>query len=392
MDRRWLASPAAQVAALVVGLTLVASGCAPEVLTDINSEDAPTATPGTTPSTSLSPTTSAPPAVDPVTVRVTDTVATDIAIPWGLAALPDGTALVTSRDEHHLFRLAPGAGKVVDLGEIPGVESDGDDGGLLGVAVSRYYRTTKRIYLYYSTRTDNRIAYVTLQPGSPATLSEPRVVFSGIPHGTSNNGGRIVFGPDGMLYVGTGDAGVPALAQDLDSLGGKILRMTPTGRPAPGNPYPGSVVFSSGHRDVQGLAFTAEGRLHASEPADSTAGELNWIRPGRNYGWPDLQDAPGTTRPVATVDLAGSSFSGIASVGASVFAADLGGQRLWQLPLAGAGLAGEPSEFLSGDYGRLRSVIALDATHLLLSTSNTDGGLAPLPGDDRLLLVELDKG
>ncbi len=386
MDRGWLVAPAA----LVVGLVLVATGCAPEVLTDTTRDAEVTNAPDATPSTSAV----APPVVpSPVTVATTvqviDTAATDIAIPWGLAALPDGTALVTSRDEHHLYRVAPGAGKIVDLGRIPGVDSDGDGGGLLGIAVSRYYPTTKRIFLYYSTRTDNRIAHVTLQPGSPATLSEPKVVFSGIPHGSRHNGGRITFGPDGMLYVGTGDAGIPALAADLDSFGGKVLRMTPAGGPAPGNPFPGSVVYSYGHREVQGLAFTSEGRLLASEPADATAGEVDWIRPGRNYGWPASQGAPGTTRPVAEVDVAGASLSAIAPVGNSVYVADLEGQRLWRLSLAGAALAAEPEEFLVGDYGRLRSVIALDDTRLLIATSNTDGGLSPLPGDDRLLLLEI---
>lgn len=389
MDRRWLAAPAA----LVVGLGLLTTGCAPEVLTDTSRDLDVAATPNATPSPSAAPSAAPPVAPSPTpvesAVQVIDTVATDIAIPWGLAALPDGTALVTSRDEHHLYRVAPGAGRIVDLGEIPGVTSAGDGGGLLGVAVSKYYATTKRIFLYYSTRTDNRIAHVTLQPGSPATLSEPTVVFSGIPHGSSNNGGSITFGPDGMLYVGTGDAGVPALAQDLESVGGKVLRLTPAGRPATGNPFPGSVVYSYGHRDVQGLDFNADGRLLASEPADTTAGELNWIRPGRNYGWPVSQDSPGTTRPVAEVAVAGASFSGLAPVRDSVYVADLAGQRLWHLAVAGAALAAEPEEFLVGDYGRFRSVIALDDTRLLISTSNTDGGLSPLPGDDRLLLLEL---
>ena len=326
-------------------------------------------------------------------VQVVDTVATDIPIPWGMAELPDGTVLVTSRDEHHLYRVAPKAGKVVDLGEIPGVVSDGGEGGLLGVAVSSYYPGTKRIFLYYSTATDNRIATVTLQPGSPATLSDPEVVFSGIPRGFRHNGGRIAFGPDDMLYVGTGETEVPSLAQDTSSLGGKILRMTPQGNPAPGNPFENSVVYSYGHRNVQGLTFNEQGRLFASEFGDKTADELNWIRPGRNYGWPASQgttDLEGITSPIAEFGTDEDSPSGVAMAGGSVYMAALRGERLWRIPLDGTKLVARPRAFLIGELGRLRTVLALSETQLLISTSNTDGRISPRPGDDRLLLLDVN--
>lgn len=410
---------------LVLGAALLSTGCSPQTVSDTSRDtSAPADTtasetpaevipsgapaePGSTqtiiPPDSATTSPSESPTSEPSgpestagtargSVKVIDTVATDIPIPWGLAELPDGTVLVTSRDEHHLYRVAPNVGKVVDLGEIPGVVSDGGEGGLLGVAVSSYFPSNKRIFLYYSTATDNRIATVTLQPGDPATLSAPKVIFSGIPRGFRHNGGRIAFGPDEMLYVGTGETEVPALAQDKTSLGGKILRMTPTGDPAPGNPFKGSVVYSYGHRNVQGLTFDAQGHLFASEFGDKTADELNWIRPGRNYGWPASQgktDLAGVTNPIAQFGTDEDSPSGVALAGGSVYMAALQGQRLWRIPLDGTRLVAKPRAYLVGDFGRLRSVIALSDTELLLSTSNTDGRVAPRPGDDRLLLVRV---
>jgi glucose/arabinose dehydrogenase len=416
MNRGSLVTPVA----VFLGAALLSTGCSPQTVSD-TSRDA--GTPSTTSATSASPgevapsgapqvpnstqtiippdsSTNAPEPTEPAepagtakgSVKVIDTVATDIPVPWGLAKLPDGTVLVTSRDEHHLYRVAPKAGKVVDLGEIPGVDSDGGEGGLLGVAVSKYYAENKRIFLYFSTATDNRIATVTLLPGSPASVSEPKVIFSGIPRGFRHNGGRIAFGPDEMLYVSTGETEVPALSQDKSSLGGKILRMTPKGKPAPGNPFKNSVVYSYGHRNVQGLTFDSQGRLFASEFGDKTADELNWIRPGRNYGWPASQgstDLKGVTNPIAEFGTDEDSPSGIALAGGSVYMAALQGQRLWRIPLDGTKLVAEPRSFLIGEFGRLRSVIALNDTELLVSTSNTDGRISPRPGDDRLLLVRV---
>ena len=319
MNRGSLVTPAA----LAVTAVLLAAGCAPQTKSDTTrdldslpassagpvspSEVAPSAPPRPTgdatiippDSASQSPTAepdgadtpSTPSSPDPSrspvgtargSVKVVDTVATDIPIPWGMARLPDGTVLVTSRDEHHLYRVAPKAGKVVDLGEIPGVVSDGGEGGLLGVAVSSYYPETKRIFLYYSTSTDNRIATVTLQPGSPATLSDPRVVFSGIPRGFRHNGGRIAFGPDDMLYVGTGETEVPALAQDTSSLGRAQLdpprpqlrlarepgRHRPEGRDQPDRGVRHRRGLSQRRRDGRwlGLHGRAQGRASLADP------------------------------------------------------------------------------------------------------------------------------
>jgi len=233
---------------------------------------------------------------------------------------------------------------------------------------------------------------VTLRPaGSPSRLSRPTVILDGIPRGYHHNGGRIAFGPDGMLYAGTGEAEVASLAQDETSLGGKILRMTPEGAPAPGNPF-GTVVYSIGHRNVQGLAWDAEGHLFASEFGDHDKDELNWIRPGRNYGWPASQGRTtiaGYTSPVAEFGTEEDSPSGIALAGGSVFMGALAGQRLWRIPLDGTRLVAPPQSFLQGRYGRLRSVLALSDDTIVITTSNQDGRIPANPGDDRILLLKV---
>ena len=373
----------------------------PDPVPDAVSPPATPASPPTTPppveETEPPPAVPALPADTPGTaqgrVRVIDTVATDIDVPWGLAALPDGTVLVTSRDDHHLYRLAPFTGRRTDLGEIPGVDTDGGEGGLLGVAVSPRFAVDQRIYLYWSTVADNRIGYVELRPkGSAARLSRPTVVLDGIPRGFRHNGGRLAFGPDGMLYAGTGETENTALAQDRDSLGGKVLRMTPEGRAPRSNPFRGSVVYSVGHRNVQGLVFDARGRLFASEFGDHDKDELNWIRPGRNYGWPygeGITDLAGFESPVAEFGTEEDSPSGVAIAGGSVFMGALAGQRLWRIPLDGTRLVAPPTSFLQARYGRLRSVLALDERTLLVTTSNQDGRITPYAGDDKILMLRV---
>jgi glucose/arabinose dehydrogenase len=219
--------------------------------------------------------------VDPANPAV-QTIATGLQIPWGMAFLPDGTALVTERrtgrilsltgDGHvtevHRLRVAPTADGSI------GIHAHGE-AGLLGIAISPHYATDKWVYIYYTgashTSADNRIARLHL-----GGAVQP--ILTGIPAGDNHAGGRIAFGPDGMLYATTGETYLtPIIAQDPTSLGGKILRVTPDGKPAPGNPFPNSPVWSIGHRNVQGLAWDAQGRLYASEFGDKHTDEINLI-------------------------------------------------------------------------------------------------------------------
>jgi glucose/arabinose dehydrogenase len=329
-------------------------------------------------------------------VRLVATPATGIDVPWGLALLPDGAVLVTARDDFRVFRLDVSLGRLTPVGTVPGVVSNVSqqgEAGLLGVAVSPTFTRDRLVFVYYSTSGDNRIAAMTYDSSRPAgrQLGRPSVIVKGIPHNVHHDGGRLAFGPDGYLYATTGEAQQPALAQDKSSLGGKILRMTATGRPAPGNPF-GTLVWSYGHRNVQGIAWDAAGRLWASEFGDHSEDELNLIRPGHNYGWPQTEgrtNVPGITGPVAQWGPPEDSPSGIAIARGAVWMAALRGQRLWRIPLDGSATAAPPQDFLVGRYGRLRSVLAVGPDTLLVTTSNRDGRQSPGPRDDRILLLRV---
>lgn len=313
-------------------------------------------------------------------------VARGLAVPWGLNFLPGGDALVTERDRTRIVRVTS-QGRVTPVGRVPQAEANGE-GGLLGLAISPTFATDRLVYVYYSTPTENRIVRMTYQDGR---LGPPEPIVTGIPSAVYHDGGRIVFGPDGMLYAGTGDATIGPLAQNLGSLAGKILRMTPEGQPAPGNPFPGSLVYSYGHRNVQGLAFDSQRRLWASEYGANRWDELNLIRPGGNYGWPIVEGPGGDgvfIQPAAQWRPTEASPSGIALVDDVVYIAALRGQRLWQIPIRGED-AGDPVDYFVGELGRMRTVWPAPDGSLWLMTSNRDGRGEPRPGDDRIVRVVL---
>ncbi|MER7582465.1 PQQ-dependent sugar dehydrogenase [Kitasatospora sp. NPDC097691] len=321
--------------------------------------------------------------------EVRATLAEGLAVPWGVALLPGGDLLVSERDTARIVRVAAGGGAKTEAGVVPGVTAGGE-GGLLGLALSPSFADDHLVHAYLSTAEDNRIVRLGYHPERPAgvQLGSPAVLLSGIPHGPRHNGGRIAFGPDGLLYATTGDSSDSGTAQDKGSLGGKILRLTPDGAPAPDNPFPGSPVYSYGHRNVQGLAWDGEGRLWASEFGENTWDELNLIRPGGNYGWPVVEGTghrPGYLDPVAQWSPAEASPSGLAYAGGALWMAALRGTRLWRVPIAGDRLVGSPQAYLDGVYGRLRTVVTDRDGTLLLATGNTDGRGDPRPGDDRIL-------
>ncbi|MEV5725540.1 PQQ-dependent sugar dehydrogenase [Streptomyces pharetrae] len=323
------------------------------------------------------------------TVKVVRTVAEDLDSPWGLAPLPDGDLLVSSRDEGTILRVDGRTGKKTELGEVPGVSAAGE-GGLLGIALSPDYASDHMVYAYFTSASDNRVVRMLLDEERPAgeQLGAPDTIFRGIPKGFVHNGGRIAFGPDRMLYVGTGESGEEGLSQDEDSTGGKILRLTPEGEPAPGNPSPDSPVYSSGHRNVQGLAWDGKQRLFAAEFGQDTWDELNAIKPGGNYGWPEAEGRSGDSGfqdPIAQWTTDEASPSGIAYAEGSIWMAGLGGERLWRIPLKGTEASADPQSFLEGDHGRLRTVVAAGGDRLWLVTSETDGRGSPRDGDDRIL-------
>ncbi len=309
-------------------------------------------------------------------------VATGLTVPWGMGFLPDGSALVAERNSGRVLHLRPGSAPVA-VATVNGVVAAGES-GLLGLAVSPAYAQDRLVYVYLTTATDNRIVRFRLD--APQTQ---QVVLSGLAKATIHDGGRIAFGPDGMLYAGVGDAAVTANAQNQQSLNGKILRMRPDGGvPASGNPFPGSLVYSLGHRNVQGLAWDAQGRLYAAEFGQNTWDEVNQIVAGGNYGWPTVEGRSNDARfrnPIVVWSTAEASPSGATVDGATLYVAALRGQRLWSVPLDGAGGAGTPVALLQGRYGRLRTVERAPDGSLWVSTSNRDGRGTPAADDDRVL-------
>ena len=364
--------------------------------------DSPTAT-GSPAATPAPEPTSLPP-LPTVAVTATSDVVTGLDAPWGIAFLPDGGALVTLRDEAQVVLVRDGSATPLDG---PGAQDlaagtrTGGEGGLLGVAVAPATGTGAGadpaglvVYLYRTAPGGNEVLRARLDG---TTLTALEVLLGGIPAAGNHNGGRLAFGPDGFLYVTTGDAAQPSRAQDPASLGGKILRLTADGAPAPGNPDPASPVWSLGHRNVQGIGWAADGTMFAAEFGQNTWDELNVITPGGNYGWPSVEGAPaqagteGFVAPVATWPTSDASPSGLAVTEDGVELAGLRGQRLWRVPVtrrdAPGQARGAPQALLAGELGRLRAVAAAPDGSLWVATNNTDGRGTPRPGDDRIVRV-----
>jgi glucose/arabinose dehydrogenase len=366
--------PRVRLAVATAGAALL-TACSGDGGTDLRPAPTLAAAP-TTPSSTRSAATGTP------VLSAPETVATGLHTPWGLAFLPDGSALVAERNTGHILQVRRGSGPK-EVYRVPGVAAAGE-GGLLGLAVASDFAGTALVYAYFTANADNRIIRFKLG-GNEA----PQVIFDGLDKAGIHNGGRIAFGPDGMLYVGTGDAGDGSAAQNPDDPNGKILRLTPDGKPAPGNPRADSPVWTMGHRNVQGLAWAADGTMYGIEFGQNRYDEVNIIQPGKNYGWPKVEGKVGNRKtgiadygdPIVQWTTDEASPSGAAIAGRTLYVAALRGQRLWTVPLDG----GEPKAELSGRYGRLRTVAVAPDGALWLTTSNTDGRGDPNEGDDRIL-------
>jgi glucose/arabinose dehydrogenase len=307
-----------------------------------------------------------------------EAIATNLDVPWGIAFLPDGSALIAERDSGAIQRMAQ-PGVVNNVGGVAGVAARGE-GGLLGLAISG-----QTVFAYITTAQDNRV--VTMRFDGPS-LTEPSPILTGIPAGSVHDGGRIAFGPDGNLYVTTGESGNPELAQDRSSLGGKILRINPDGSIPADNPDPASPVWSFGHRNIQGLAWDSAGRLWVTEYGANRLDELNVIQRGGNYGWPMAEgrsDTAGLIDPVIEWSVGEASPSGLAYFGGSLYVACLRGQRLYRIPVGADGSVTDPAPLFVGQYGRLRTVVAAPDGALWFTTSNRDGRGSPRDDDDQIL-------
>ncbi|WP_376792211.1 PQQ-dependent sugar dehydrogenase [Thermoflexus sp.] len=331
-------------------------------------------------------------------------VATGLEVPWALAFAPDGRIFVTERPGR--IRVIENGALRPELVAVLPVAATGE-GGLMGLALDPNFAQNGYLYVMYTYRAGgalrNRISRLTLRGN---TAGEEIVLIDNIPGAGIHDGGRLAFGPDGKLYATTGDAAQRDLAQRLDSLAGKILRLNPDGSIPTDNPFPGSYVYSYGHRNPQGLAWhPVTGQLYSTEHGPTgemglcCRDELNLIRPGANYGWPLVTGAPGDPRfadPILhsgedTWAPAGMAFvtgERLAPWKGHLFFGTLRGQHLHHVVLGSDGSTVVfHEELFRGEFGRIREVVMGPDGALYFTTSNRDGRGQPRSGDDRILRI-----
>jgi len=324
----------------------------------------------------------------------TEVIADNLDIPWDFAFLPDNTLLVTER-----------AGRVVRVGNgerhtVADVRHT-SEGGLLGIALHPNFSTNYWVYLYQTTDVngplENRVLRYIYHDGD---FSFDQIIIDGIPGAQNHDGGRIEFGPDGFLYITTGDAGNASSAQDTNSLAGAILRITDEGSIPSINPFD-NAIYSYGHRNPQGLAWDAGNRLWSTEHGRSGLlsgyDEINLITKGSNYGWPDSEGdtvAEGTVAPIlhsgATTTWAPASLAyrdaGM-HYGASLFFGGLRGQALYEAILDGEEVVEVIAHF-EGEFGRIRTVRIGPDGYLYMTTSNRDGRGNASGNDDKIIRIK----
>lgn len=311
----------------------------------------------------------------PSTWPEAETVATGLRTPW--SAVVVGTSVLVSERETARIVEITADGEMREAAVVDGVAPNGE-GGLLGLAVA-----DDQLFAYSTAADGNRVQRFPLEgePGSLA-LGEPVTLISGMPSAQIHNGGRVEIGPDGMLYVTVGDAADPDSAQDPDSLAGAILRLTTDGDVPADNPIEGSPAHSYGHRNVQGIDWTDDGRLFASELGQNTWDELNEVVAGGNHGWPDVEgeggEDAGYVDPVQVWSTDVASPSGLAVVDDVVYVANLRGERLRTIPVDDPSIS---EEWLVGEHGRLRDVLEGPDGRIWVLTNGNDG-------DDRVLALD----
>jgi aldose sugar dehydrogenase len=313
----------------------------------------------------------------------TTIIAQNLEVPWALAFLPDNAILVTERKG--TVKKVDAAGNVRTIATLSQVKQVGE-GGLLGITLHPRFVNNDFVYLYYTygttgNNTLNRVVQMTLIND---TLQDETILVDAIPGSSNHNGGRIKFGPDAALYVTTGDAQEPSLAQDKKSLAGKIIRVDPNDI---------SAIFSFGHRNPQGIAWDEKGNMWEVEHGNTATDEINKITKGENYGWPTLrgdQMGDGMIPPVLQSGDETWAPSGLAYFNKSLFFGGLKGEALFEAKLDGTTVKQLIKHF-DGELGRIRDVVLGPDNMLYITTSNKDGRGNPKSGDDKIIRINPSK-
>lgn len=314
-----------------------------------------------------------------------ETVIDNLNVPWAIDFLPDGRMIFTERIG--LVKMYDGK-DVLLLGELPIKEVS--ESGLLGVASHPNFDSEPYIYVYYTkTNVKNRLSRFTFADNK---LADEQVLIDDIEGARFHDGGRLKFGPDGKLYLTTGDATVRELSQDLSSLNGKTLRINPDGSIPSDNPFPGSYVYSYGHRNSQGIAWHPEtGLMYQSEHGQTANDEINIVLPGKNYGWPNTEcteSSPSVENPIRCFSEFTLAPGDLAFVGNDLYVVGLRGAQLRKLTLDNDGKTILKEEIVIDSLGRLRDVVYHDG-YLYVTTSNRDGRGIPKEDDDKIVRIKV---
>jgi len=323
-------------------------------------------------------------------------IAEGLDVPWSIAILPDKSMLATERRGTLRFIDKNGSLASSPVATIDDVKQVGE-GGLLGIIIHPNFQNNHYVYIYYTyssngVNTLNRVVRFTFDGTS---IGDEKIIIEKIPGGLFHDGGRIKFGPDGFLYITTGDATTSSLAQNKNSLAGKILRLTDEGKIPSDNPF-GTAIYSFGHRNPQGITWDSDGNLWETEHGPSgiwpncCQDEINLIEKARNYGWPDsvgdkLQ--PGTKAP--TLHSARDIWApgSAAYLNGSIFFGGLRGVALYEYRISDKKLI----THLKDEFGRIREVVVGPDGFLYLTTSNKDGRGTPAKMDDRIIRINPQK-
>lgn len=316
-------------------------------------------------------------------------VAKNLDTPWALAFRPDGSIIVTER---------PGRIRIIDKNgnldptviNVEGVSEIGE-GGLLGITIHPKYSENYYIYLYYTSKNGDIKNKVVRYSLNGYTLTDKKIIIDNIPGAVNHDGGRIKFGPDGYLYVTTGDAANPANSQNRNSLAGKILRVKDDGSIPNDNPF-GNATYSYGHRNPQGFDWDSQGRLWATEHGQSATDELNLIEPGKNYGWPTIrgdQKQAGLENPIIHSGTDTWAPGGMAYLKNSLFFGGLRGKSLFEAVLSDR--SATIKRHFKDEFGRMRDVVAGPDGFLYATTSNLDSRGIPTADDDQIIRINPEK-